>query len=160
MTTRVIFATNAYAAKREIFQALRLRAVEGSKLAEAYISYGDPGKFVEAITVYGGGIVFDQSGEEDLQDGDDILVHEVAVLGMHIRVEQSPLPDGVQDPVEVTDEIAEGLGDEIAGLFASNRRLAGGMSISRIVGGQCDHYLTDTSAVSVLTLRVSVESDI
>lgn len=158
--TREIFATNAYAAKREIFATLRSRAVPESKLAGAYISYSDPGRFAEAITIYGGGIVFDQSGELDLQDGDDILVHETAVIGLHIRVEQAPQPDGVVDPVQFTDEVAEDLGDEIARLLAANRRLAGGASISRIVGGQCDHSVTDTSAVSVLTLRISVESDI
>ena len=71
-----------------------------------------------------------------------------------------PLPDVGQDPIEFTDGVAENIGDVLARLFTANRRLAGGMSISRIVGGQCDHYLTDTAAVSVLTLRVSVESNI
>jgi len=158
--TRLIFATNAYAAKRDIIAALRAAKVAGSALADALISYSDPGVFAEGQMIYGGGIVFEQPGEEDLVDGDDILVHEVAVLGLHIRVEQSPLPDGLQDPVEVTDEIAEGLGDEVARLLAANRHLAGGMSISRIVGGQCDHNLTDTAAVSVLTLRISIEADL
>jgi hypothetical protein len=160
MTTRTVFATNAYAAKREIVAALRAAKVQGSALADALISYGDPGVFGEGQMIYGGGIIFEQPGEEDLVDGPDILIHETAVLGLHIRVEQSPLPDGLQDPVEATDQIAEGLGDEVARLLAGNRQLAGGMSISRIVGGQCDHNLTDTSSVSVLTLRISIESDL
>ena len=158
--TRLIYATNSYAAKRDVFAALRAAQVPGSRLADAVISYSDPGVFAEGQMIYGGGIVFEQPGEEDVQDGPDILVRETAVLGVHIRVEQAPPPDGVPNAVEFTDEIAEGLGDEVAQLLAANRRLAGGMSISRIVGGQCDHYLTDTSAVSVLTLRISVEADL
>ena len=159
MRTRV--CTNGYAAKREIFDRFRLFAADPQgPLADWLISYSDPGKFAEGRMIYGGGIVFDQSGEGDVQDGDDTLVREIAVLGVHIRVEQAPSPDGAADPVEVTDEVAETAGDALAQLLAENPRLAGGMSISRIIGGQCDHYLTDTGASSVLTLRISVESDI
>lgn len=159
MRTRV--CTNGYAAKREIFDRFRSYAADpGGPLFDWLVSYSDPGKFAEGRMIYGGGVVFDQSGENDIQDGEDVLVREIAVLGVHLRVEQSPSPDGGTDPVEVTDEVAETAGDALAQLLAENPRLAGGASISRIVGGQCDHYLTDTGAVSVLTLRVSVESDI
>ena len=141
---------------------MRLRYMVSStktSIPDRAISYSDPGRFGEGQMIYGGGIIFDQTGEGDLVDGDDTLVREVAVIGLHIRVEMPPGPDG-DDPIEVTDEIAETMGDALAQLLAEEPHLAGGMSISRIVGGQCDHYQTDTSAVSVLTLRVSVESDI
>jgi len=156
---RARVSTNGYAAKRAIFARLReVKADPSGPFVDWLIRYSDPGTFGEGLMIYGGGILFDQSGEGDLVDGDDTLVREVAIIGVHIRVEQAPDPD--DDPVEHTDEIAEEMGDALAQLLADDPRLAGGMSISRIVGGQCDHYQTDTSAVSVLTLRISVESDI
>lgn len=159
MRTRV--STNAYAAKRGLFDRLReIKADPAGPFVDWFISYSDPGKFGEGQTIYGGGIIFDQAGDEDLADGLDTLVHEIAVLGLHIRVEMPPPPDTDRDPVEITDEVAESVGDALAQRLAEEPHLAGGHSISRIVGGQCDHYLTDTSAVSVLTLRISVESDI
>jgi len=160
---RARVSTNAYAAKRALrdrFLAM-VRNDPGGPLSDLLVSYSDPGKFAEGQMLYGGGIVFDQSGQEqDLVDGDDTLAHEVAVHGWHIRIEMAPTPDGDRDPVEVTDEIAEGVGDAVAGRLAADPHLAGGHSVSRIIGGQCDHHLTDTAAVSVLTLRISVESDV
>jgi hypothetical protein len=157
MRTRV--STNAYAAKRAVFARLReVQADPGGPFANWLISYRDPGKFGEGQMIYGGGIVFDQAGEEDLVDGDDTLAKEVAVLGLHIRVEMAPVLDDAVDPVEFSDEVAETMGDALAQLFAEDPRLAGGQSITRIVGGQCDHGGTDTTVISVLTLRVSVES--
>jgi hypothetical protein len=157
MRTRV--CTNAYAAKREIFARLReFKADPDGPMRDWLLSYRDPGKFGEGQMLYGGGAVFDQAGEEDAVDGDDTLTKEVAVIGLHIRVELAPTLGDDVDPVEFTDEIAEGMGDTVAQLFAEDPRLAGGQSITRIVGGQCDHGGTDTTVISVLTLRVSVES--
>jgi hypothetical protein len=159
MRTRV--STNAYAAKRALRDRFREITADPSGLfADWVVSYGDPGTFGEGLMLYGGGVLFDQTGDEDLVDGPDTLVHEIAVHGWHIRVEQAPIPGDEREPVEATDELAEAAGDALAQCLAENPRLAGGHSVSRIVGGQCDHYVTDTSAVSVLTLRISVESDI
>lgn len=159
MRTRV--STNAYAAKRALFARLReVKADPAGPFVDWLISYSDPGVFGQGLMIYGGGAIWDQSGEDDVQDGDDTLVSETAVLGLHIRVEQSPDPNPDRDPVEVSDEIAETMGDALAQVLADDPHLCGGHSVARIVGGQCDHYHSDEKTVSVLTLRVSVQSNI
>jgi hypothetical protein len=151
-------STNAYAAKRAIFDRLRERSHQPSnRLSDALVSYADPGKFAEGHMVYGGGIVFDQPKEDELADGDDILTHELATIGVHVRVEIPTPEDG--RGCEVSDEICEGIGEEIGEMFRADRHLAGGTSITRIAGGQCDQGSTDTTVTSTLTYYVDVESD-
>ena len=151
-------STNAYAAKRAIFDRMRERShLPGNAFSDALVSYSDPGKFAEGQMVYGGGILFDQPKEDELQDGDDVLTHEVATIGVHIRVEIPTPADG--RGCEVSDEICEAIGEEIGALFKADRHLAGGGSITRIAGGQCDQGSTDTTVTSTLTYYVDVESD-
>jgi len=151
-------STNAYAAKRAIFDRMRERShLPGNRLSEVLVAYTDPGKFAEGQMIYGGGILFDQPKEDELQDGDDVLTHEVATIGVHIRVE-IPIPEDGRG-CEVSDEIAEGIGEDFGALFRADRHLAGGASITRIAGGQCDQGVTDTTVTSTLTYYVDVESD-
>jgi len=150
--------TNSYAAKRAIFDRMREHShLPGNALSDALVSYSDPGRFGQGHTVYGGGIVFDQPEEDEAVDGRDILTHERATIGVHIRIEIPTPEDG--RGCEVSDLIAEAIGEEIGALFRTDRHLAGGGSTTRISGGQCDQGVTDTTVTSTLTYYVGVESD-
>jgi len=148
--------TNAYAAKRALFDRLtELAALGGGALAGVQVAYAYPGATAKAECVYGGGVTFDQPGEDDMVDGKQVLVKEDAQVSVHIRIVQSPpSADGIRD----TDERAEAIGDAIGEALAANPHLAGGHSVTRILGGQGDYAPTDTQAVSILSYRISVES--
>jgi hypothetical protein len=149
-------ATNAYAAKRAIIDRLAaLAASGGGPLAGVQVAYSWPGKNAEMVCVYLGRVTFEHPADEELADGPDSLPKEVATIGLHISVAQSPpSDDGVRD----TDIQAEEIGDAIGDLLMREPRLAGGHSIARIAAGEGDYIPTDDQARSVLTLRITVES--
>lgn len=147
--------TNAYAAKRALFDRLAQIAGVGRPLANVQVAYSWPGSTVGMECVYGGGVTFEQPGDGDAVDGRRRLVKEQAQVSVHIRVVHSP---ATADDVRNTDERAEAIGEVIGAELATDPSLAGGRSVTRIVGGQGDYSNNGDQAVSILSYRVTVES--
>lgn len=148
-------STNAYAAKRAIIDRLKeLAAGTSGPLAGVQVLYAFSG-VMQNVCVYGGGVTFDQPGDDDAVEGRSRIPRESAFVGIHIRVAKSPPGvDGIRD----TDIVAEEIGDAIAEEFADNPHIGGGHSVSRIFNGQGDYSPNDDSAVSTLSLRINVDS--
>lgn len=149
-------ATNGFAAKRAIIAALQRRSLEGGNaLSGIQVLYKFAGSKAETVCVYGGGFTFEQTGENDVIDGNnDRVPFETCEIGIHIRIALSPVPD---DP-EAADAMAEDIGIEIARLFAAKPDLAGGKSVTDVRGGQADYSPVDAADVTIFSLRVAVES--
>jgi hypothetical protein len=149
--------TNAYAAKRAIIARLQERAAEpGNALSTRQVAYSWPGQTAELVCVYGGGIIFDQPGDEAVQSGPtDRLARETATVMLHVRVAQSPPGEG---GIADTDELAEAIGGEVGRLLMAEPKLAGGGSVARVASGQGDYSAVDDQAVSILSYRISVDS--
>lgn len=160
MTTQIRprLATNGYAAKRAIIDALKERAQQqGNPLTGRQVAYSWPGGRAEKICVYGGALTFRRPGDDDAADGeDDVLADEVVDLGLHIRA--AAMPEG-DEPIEAMDILVEQIADEVAEVLGRSPRLAGGSSISRIGGGQGEYsILANNEVVSNLALLITVES--
>jgi hypothetical protein len=157
-------ATNAYRAKRALIRRLRQvvdQAQPGSPLHGVQVDYAWPGLEVAERSIYGGGVVFDQDGEDDVYDGPDRLAHEVATVGLLIRVMLNPPPDGSDgEPsgVEASDLVCEEIGRAVKRVLVAEPRLAGPNTVARIRSGQGDYNQPDGEAVSLLAIRVDVES--
>lgn len=153
-------STNAFAAKRAIFAALKAHvedAQAGSPLAGVAVHYSWPGNPGERM-IYGGGFDFDQPGDNDLEAGqDDTLVEEVTTLGVHIRC--TAISDG-DEPIEDTDVLVEMIADALTDVVRSNPTIAGPGSRTRVAGGQGDYGPTDSLAASRLSLRLEVTSNV
>jgi hypothetical protein len=153
--------TNAYAAKRAIIDRLILAATQrGNPLADnaATVQYAFNPTTATDVTVYGGGLTFDQDPANEAVDGERRrLVQEVASLALVVRVQRVPDPATVEQ-IRDTDEVCENIGDFIGDLFSREPRLAGGSSITRIRSGLGDYDPTDTRAVSRLSYLVDVTS--
>ena len=149
--------SNMYAAKRAIIDRLRTVAAldNTSALFGVQVAYTWPGQTAEMMSVYGGGFTFEQLGEEDVVDGDDRVTKEDGSLNLIIRVAQSPPgQNGTRD----SDEVAESIGDAIEALIQDEPHIAGGHSVSRVISGIGDTDPIDDQAVSLLLLRIRVES--
>jgi hypothetical protein len=153
-------STNAFAAKRAIFAALKAavaRAQPGSPLAGVDVRYSWTASIGERA-IYGGGFDFDQPGDDDLEAGQgDTLVMETVTLGVHIRC--VAISDG-DEPIEDTDVDVEMIADALSDVVRSTPTIAGGNSVTRIVGGQGDYGPTDATAASRLALRLEVSSPV
>lgn len=154
------FSTNAFAAKRALFAALKAAvagAQPGSPLAGVDVRYSWPGNPGPRL-IYGGGFDFDQPGDDDLEAGQgDTLIAETTVIGVHIRC--VAISDG-DEPIEATDVDVEMIADAVAYVVRSSPDLAGRGSVTRIVGGQGDYGPTDAQAASRLALRVEIQSNV
>lgn len=152
------YSTNAFAAKRALFAGLRAAveaAQEGTPLAGVDVRYSWTAT-IGPRAIYGGGFDFDQPGDEDLEAGQgDTLIAESVILGVHIRC--VAISEG-EEPIEATDVDVEMIADALADVVRSNPRIAGGNSVTRIIGGQGDYGPTDAQAASRLALRVEVKS--
>lgn len=148
--------SNGYAAKRAIIEHLQEVSRQGQGgLGQAQVSYAWPGATGELVQVFGGLVQFTQPGDEDLADGDDVLVKETATVSLHIRAVVSPPPAGGVAQVE---ELIEQIGDEIADEIARNRHMAGGHSFLRILDGLADEEPIDGGTAARLTLHLAVDS--
>lgn len=152
------FSTNAFAAKRALFTALKAAvagAQEGSPLHGVDVRYSWSPQ-IGPRGIYGGGFDFDQPGDEDIEAGQrDTLVAETLILGVHIRC--VAISDG-DEPIEETDVDVEMIADAVSYVVRSSPDLAGRGSVTRIVGGQGDYGPTDAQSASRLALRVEVMS--
>ena len=152
-------STNAYAAKRAIIDRLAaLAQLPGTALNNvgAVVQYALDLTNAGPVTVYGGGVAFDQPGDNDAVDGErKKIVEETATIGLHIRV--AAQPPGVQ-PIRDTDAVAEEVGDWLGDELTRNPRIAGGSSITRIRSGQGDYGPTEAAAVSTLTYLIETTS--
>jgi hypothetical protein len=152
--------TNAYAAKRALFE--RLIAAKGQLLArlqaetppgevdDVQVAYSYP-RTPQRYLVYGGGVTFgqDTAGTDGQRD---VLVQETATIGVYIRV---ALPGGT---VEAADVRAEALGEAFGQLLANEPDLCGANSLIDIAGGEGNYGGDDSTAVSLLTYQVTVLS--
>jgi hypothetical protein len=154
-------STNAYAAKRAIIDRITaVAALPGTPLSgqNAAILYAWNGATAKEITLYGGGVTFDQPEADEAVDGERRrLVAETAHVGLHIRVARAPDPATV-DQIRTTDEMCEEIGDWLGDLLTREPRIAGGASKSRILSGQGDYVPVEDKAVSRLSYVVEVTS--
>ena len=149
--------TNGYAAKRAIIDHLKEVAGRGQgALGQAKVSYAwGEGGTTELVSVFGGLVSFVHPGEEDLHDGNDVLVKETATVSVHIRAAVNPPPEG---GLEAVEELVEQIGDEIADEVARNPHMAGGHSTARIVDGTGDQEPLDDALAARLSIHISVDS--
>jgi len=151
--------SNVYAAKRALFDRLgRLvaEAQEGSPLWGFAVSYVWPGDTNAGLKqIYGGRPSFEHPGEDDMEEGDDTAFHEVASVMLSVRATVSPFPDAGQ---RASDEIVEETVFEIGRLLRGNKHLCGGQSVARIRSGVGDNLPHNDGAVSLMSLRVDIES--
>lgn len=153
------YATNALAAKRTVFEQLKVakaRAIEGQPLCDTIVAYSWRGQTATPKLVYLGGFTFEQPGDDDLDAGQgDVLVEETLLLGLHIRCVGIAMTD---EPTMETDSLCEDIADEIAAIVRSRPDIAGGNSRTRIGGGQGDYAPTDNAGSSTLALRLEITS--
>ena len=140
--------TAAYSVKRVIFDRLTLETGPGLLLDGVQVSYAYPG-LVQDVCVYGGGVVFDQPGTDDVVDGDDVAVREQATIRLYVRIVGRSLT------VAQTEIKAEGIGDVIGALLRTNPRIAGAQTHTRIAGGTGDYQNTDDGPIVILAYRVT-----
>jgi hypothetical protein len=140
--------TAAYAIKRQIFDFLATKTGTGKELDGVQVEYAYPGQ-VSDVCVYGGGVVFEQPGTDDVVDGDDVLAHELDTVRLYIRIVGRGLT------VRATEEQAEAIGDVIGALLRTNPRLAGPSAYTRIAGGTGDYQNTDDGPIVILAYRVT-----
>lgn len=156
--------TNAYAAKRAVIAALKVAAsTPGTALNKysATVLYAFNGATAGNVCVYGGGVVFDQPGDDDVYDGArNRITLETATVGIHIRVKQPPAPDVDDGGIEATDVIAEEIGEWLGDWLAKHPDVGGGHSVARVISGQGDYSPTEQDAVSILSYRIQIESQI
>jgi hypothetical protein len=142
-------ATNAYVAKRAIFDRFSELAADGQLLAGIQVSYEYP-RQVERELVYGGGVKFQQS--DDAEDGEhDILSYEQAAVGVYIRV------TGPSMDVREADARCEEIAGLLAATLKSKPRLTPAIAYSRIISGQGDYH-RGPAPISILALEVNIIS--
>jgi hypothetical protein len=148
--------TNGYAAKRAIIARLQQVSAQGQGgLGQAKVSYSWEGSNTQQISVFGGLVSFVQPGDEDLQEGNDVIPKETATISLHARAAIAPPPDGGYEAVE---ELLEQIGDEIADLIARERHIGGGHSFARIVDGTGDEEPVDDALAGRLSIHIAVDS--
>jgi hypothetical protein len=151
--------TNAYAAKRAIRNRLAELAAGMGPLSTLgcdggplQIKYDNRPRDMEDRCVYGGGVSFSRSQDDVIVDGSHEIPKETAVTTWYIRVADKALD------IEDTDEIAETIGEALGDIFASEPRIAGGKSVSKLFAGQGDYDYDDDENISLLMYEVHTES--
>lgn len=141
--------TNAYTAKKALFDRLTQLSATGQPLAGITVSYAWPSiPGIECI--YGGGVRFEQ--RDAVAEAPGVMVSEEALISVYIRVMNSPPVD-----VSVTDTRAEVIGSELAALLRVEPQLAGSLLLG-IARGQGDYTQTDDETISILSYQVRVIS--
>jgi hypothetical protein len=142
--------TNAYTAKKALFDRLIQLSATGQPLDGITVSYGWPNTpGIECI--YGGGVRFEQ--RDAVAEAPGILVSEEALVSVYIRVMKSPPVD-----VSVTDARAADIGDTLTALLRIEPQLAGGLLLS-IARGTGDYTQSDDETISILAYQIRVISN-
>lgn len=142
--------TNAYAAKKALFDRITQLAATGQPLDGITVAYAWPNRpGVECI--YGGGVRFEQ--RDAVAEAPGVMVSEEALVSIYIRVMASPPED-----VSITDARAEAIGNEVTALLRTEPQLAGGLLLG-IARGQGDYTQTDDETISILSYQVRVTSN-
>lgn len=151
--------TNAYAAKRAIFNRLQELArtgplstmgVDGGPLQ---VKYDNRPRDMQARCIFGGGVRFDRDPAKTVVEGRRELAEETAITTWFIRVAGTP-------DVEIVDldEQAETIGEVLGRAIAADPQLAGGSSVSRLFAGQGDYTYDDDSNISKLGYEIHTDS--
>lgn len=152
--------SNVYAAAAALLDRLvevAGYAQEGSPLSGFAVSYVWPGDTVGSYRhIYGGRTSFEHpSPDEDLEEGERTALYEVASVMLSVRVGISPFPAA---GVRASDAVVAGAVKEIGRVLRRNPELGGGFRVLRIRSGVGDHLPHDDGAVSLMSLRVDIES--
>lgn len=139
--------TAAMANKRAIFANLKSYVGPGLWLDGVQVEYSFPGS-PTATLIYGGRITFEQPGDDDLVDGDDVQALDVATIWVYVRIV------GKAD-VETAEIEAERVGDILGAIIRKNPRMLGPGTSLRIAGGTSDHHETDDGPIVHLAYRIT-----
>jgi hypothetical protein len=149
-------ATNAYSAKRALFNvlaALAEGASDGSALrrdgVKVQMSYDYPAPLLSEC-VFGGGVRFTQS--EAGHDGHLAMRVETTTIGIYVRVMRAA------DSARITDARVEEIADFLGDWLAENPDLGGVFTFAEIGSGQGDYFPSDSERTSTLALQVVVWS--
>jgi hypothetical protein len=145
--------TNAYAAKRSIFDRLATLTGPGQRLDGIEVAYKYPGKYVTTRCIYGGGVTFVHA--DAAVDGREVLTLETANIILCIRIVERDLGD---DDVRTADAEAERIGDILGEILTAEPGIAGGSSTTTFAGGTGDHQITDDEVITVLAYQLTVSS--
>lgn len=138
--------TNAYAAKKALFDLLDANNGPSQVLDGVQVAYAYPARDVEEKCVYGGGVRFDH--EDDVAESPGVLVRETALVGVYVRVVTRPALS-----VAETDTAAAAIGAAVLGLVKANPKLAGALTWVGVRSGQGDYSQTDDETIAVLAYQ-------
>jgi hypothetical protein len=141
-------STMAYAAKRALFDELKVQSAHGMALDGVDVSYDYPPNPGRSI-IYGGGVRFmhtDEAGEWNT------VGSEVITIGVYVRVMKT---DMTVREVEVE---LERIADTICEVFTDKPYIAGNMTWIGIAQGSGDYSRPPEGAEGVLSLQVMVGS--
>lgn len=141
--------TEAYAAKRALFDRLQSLTGPGLPLAGLQVAYAWNGRISEREQVYGGGVRFVRANAG--QDGNEVLWLETTTIGLYVRVH---IPGG---EVHETDARCEEIGGVIETLLAAQPDLGGGFTYTGMSGGTGDYAADDDGPTSVLAYQVQCQ---
>lgn len=138
--------TNAYAAKRALFDAL----AASDALAGVQVAYSWPGANAEREIVYGGRVTW-ATVPLAMRGGGRMPRREDMIVALHVAVQR---PGADADVVEAR---AVEIGTVVEELLAADTTLSGtsGLKLAGISGGELDSADEDESSMAVLSYRVS-----
>lgn len=139
-------STMAYAAKRALFDELKVHTAQGMALDGTDVSYEYPPNPGRSI-VYGGGVRFihtDEAGEWNT------VGSEVITIGVYIRVMKTDFS------VREVDVELERIADVICKIFVDKPQIAGTMTWLGVAQGNGDYSRPPEGAEGVLSLQVMV----
>jgi hypothetical protein len=140
-------STQAYAAKRALFDALTVQAAPGMPLDGVQVAYEYPARDLTRKVIYGGGVRFTH---EDLAGEWGEIVNETVTVGVYVRVLR---PDA---DVKTVEADVEALADQLTALFAAQPQLGGTMTWLGIAAGHGDYSRGPDGPEAVLSLQVLV----
>lgn len=149
-------STNAYAAKRALFDFLSTLNTSGGPLSGTtdrpiVVAYGFPTE-PGLKCVYGGGVRFDQ--RQAVAEGVGLAVSEAVNLSLYVRCVERPSCDP-----EITDQQCVEIGMVLAASLRSNPTLGvTGFRVDGISGGIGDYHRNDDETVSILAYSIAVTS--
>jgi hypothetical protein len=140
--------TAAFADKRTIVDEFIEYTGPGLTLDGVQVEYSFPAAPTDTL-IYGGRVSFEQNGDDDLVNGDDVAVAEVATIWLYVRVTSKPT-------VREAEAEAERIGDVMGSIIRKNPRMCGPTTSLRIAGGTSDHHETDDNPQVLLAYRIIV----
>lgn len=142
-------STNAYAAKKALFDRLAAKAEAGQPLEGIQVAYAFPGN-VDAECVYGGGVRFDHV--DAVAEAPGVMVAETALVSVYVRILAR------QGDVVDTDARAAEVLATLGALLRAEPKLAGWQTWLGMASGQGDYQRTDDEAISILAVQVRIGS--